>query len=94
MIRLLEKALGLTADDGIRARLLARMSRELLGEPLAGPRRRSLADEALTAARRAGDDSVLAEVLDARLYALWDPAGAAGPADRSGRADRARSGCG
>jgi len=76
LIRLLEKALGRTGDDGIRARLLARMSRELLGDPLAGSRRRSLADEALTAARRAGDDSVLAEVLDARLYALWDPAGA------------------
>jgi tetratricopeptide (TPR) repeat protein len=76
LIRLLEKALGRTGDDDIRARLLARMSRELLGDPLAGPRRRSLADEALTAARRAGDDSVLAEVLDARLYALWDPAGA------------------
>lgn len=27
-------------------------------------------------AGRAGDDSALAEVLDARLYALWDPAGA------------------
>ena len=76
LIRLLEKALGLAADDGTRARLLARMSRELLGDPLAGSRRRSLADEALTAGRRAGDDSVLAEVLDARLYALWDPAGA------------------
>lgn len=76
LIRLLEKALGRTGDDGIRARLLARMSRELLGDPLAGSRRRSLADEALTAARRVGDDSVLAEVLDARLYALWDPAGA------------------
>jgi hypothetical protein len=76
LIRLLEKALGRTGDDGIRARLLARTSRELLGDPLASSRRRSLADEALIAARRAGDDSVLAEVLDARLYALWDPAGA------------------
>ena len=76
LIRLLEKALGRTGDNGIRARLLARMSRELLGEPLAGPRRRSLADEALTAARRAGRRFGLAEVLDARLYALWDPAGA------------------
>lgn len=102
LIRLLEKALSRTGDNGIRARLLARMSRELLGEPLAGPRRRSLADEALTAARRAGDDSVLAEVLDARLYALWDPAGAedrlttAAELIRLGRAagdeDRARDG--
>jgi hypothetical protein len=33
-------------------------------------------DEALMLANRAGDGSALAEVLDARLYALWDPAGA------------------
>src|SRR5262249_60581534 len=64
------------AEDGSRARLLARLSRELLGDPLAGPRRRSLADEALLLANRAGGGSALAEVLDARLYALWDPAGA------------------
>lgn len=76
LIRLFEKALTRSDDDGIRARLLARLSRELLGDPLAGSRRRSLADEALVLARRAGDDSILAEVLDARLYALWDPAGA------------------
>ena len=76
LIRLLEQALTRAADDGVRARLLARMSRELLGNPLAGPRRRSVADEALILGRRAGDDSILAEVLDARLYALWDPAGA------------------
>ena len=76
LIRLLEQALTRADDDGVRARLLARMSRELLGNPLAGPRRRSVADEALILGRRAGDDSILAEVLDARLYALWDPAGA------------------
>ena len=77
LIRLLEAALARTSDDGIRAMLLARMSCELLGDPLALSRRRSLADEALSLARHAGDDAVLAEVLDARLYALWDPAGAA-----------------
>jgi RecA/RadA recombinase len=76
LIRLLEAALAKTSGDGIRAMLLARMSCELLGDPLALSRRRSLADEALRLARRAGDDAVLAEVLDARLYALWDPAGA------------------
>jgi RecA/RadA recombinase len=76
LIRLLEAALARTSDDGIRAMLLARMSCELLGDPLALSRRRSLADEALSLARHAGDDAVLAEVLDARLYALWDPAGA------------------
>ena len=76
VVRLIERALARAADDASRARLLARLSRELLGDPLAGSRRRSLADEALALANRAGDDSALAEVLDARLYALWDPAGA------------------
>jgi tetratricopeptide (TPR) repeat protein len=76
VVRLIEMALARAADDASRARLLARLSRELLGDPLAGPRRRSLADEALMLASRAGDVSALAEVLDARLYALWDPAGA------------------
>jgi hypothetical protein len=56
--------------------LLARMSCELLGDPNALARRRSLADQALRLARHAKDGAVLAEVLDARLYALWDPAGA------------------
>ena len=76
LLRLLEQALPRAADDGSRARLLARMARELLGDPLAGERRRALADEALRSARADGDDQVLAEVLDARLHALWDPAGA------------------
>jgi hypothetical protein len=77
LIRLLEQAAQQAGDDATRARLLARMSRELLGDPLAGSRRRFLADQALAAARAAGDDAALAEVLDARLYVLWDPAGAA-----------------
>src|SRR5690242_19627446 len=47
LVRLLETALPRAADDASRARLLARLSRELLGDPLAGPRRRTLADEAL-----------------------------------------------
>ena len=76
VVRLIEMALTRAADDASRARLLARLSRELLGDPPAGPRRRSLADEALMLASSAGDVSALAEVLDARLYALWDPAGA------------------
>ena len=76
LVRLLEQALPLAADDGTRARLLARLAREQLGDPLAGARRRVVADEALRLARAAGDRGVLAEVLDARLHALWDPAGA------------------
>ena len=59
-----------------RARLLARLAHELLGDSSAGPRRRALADEALKLARDGGEPGMLAEVLDARLHALWDPAGA------------------
>ena len=76
LVRLLEQALHRDADDTSRARLSARLARELLGDPLAGDRRRALADEALRLARGVGDRAVLAEVLDARLHALWDPGGA------------------
>lgn len=77
LVQLLEMALLRTDDDTERARLLARLSRELLGDPLSGRRRRALSDEALALARRGDDGHALAEVLDARLHALWDPAGAA-----------------
>jgi hypothetical protein len=73
LVRLLEEAIRRAADDAVRARLLARLAAALLGEASAGSRRRSLADEALALARRAGDPRTLAEVLDARLHALWDP---------------------
>jgi tetratricopeptide (TPR) repeat protein len=76
LVRLLEGALARTRDDATRARLLARLADALLGDPSAGRRRRELADEALELARRTGDPSTLAEVLDARLSALWDPQGA------------------
>jgi hypothetical protein len=76
LVRLLEAAAGHAAGDGPRARVLARLARELLGDASAAARRRALADEALRLARRSGDPGTLAEVLDARLHALWDPAGA------------------
>lgn len=76
LVRLLETAIGQAGDDRTRARLLARLSAELLGEAPAAPRRRALADEALRLARRVGDPETLAEVLDSRLHALWDPEGA------------------
>ena len=76
LVRLLEVAVGRAADDGTRARVLAGLARELLGDASAATRRRALADEALQLARRTADPGVLAEVLDARLHALWDPAGA------------------
>ena len=76
LIRLLELALPQAPDDATRARLLGRLARELLADPSAGPRRRALTDEAVKLARESQDPGVLAGVLDARLNALWDPAGA------------------
>jgi len=74
LIRLLEMAAGREMEGSLRARVLARLGRELLAEPDAAARRRALADEALALARGTGEPAVLAEVLDARLHALWDPA--------------------
>src|SRR5215469_16961013 len=76
LVRLLEMAIPRAPDEATRARLLARLAHEMLGDASAGPRRRALADEALKLARDSGEPQVLAEVLDARLHALWDPAGA------------------
>ena len=76
LVRLLEMAIPRAPDDSARGRLLARLAHELLGDSSAGPRRRVLADEALKLARDGGEPGTLAEVLDARLHALWDPAGA------------------
>jgi tetratricopeptide (TPR) repeat protein len=76
LVRLLEAAVGRTRDDVTRARLLARLAHELLGDDSGAARRRALADEALGLARQAKDPGLLADVLDARLHALWDPASA------------------
>lgn len=76
LIRLLETAIGRARDDATSARLLARLARELLGDASAAARRRGLADEALRLARHTEDAGVLADVLDARLHALWDQRGA------------------
>ena len=76
LIRLLEMAAARPIDGPVRARVLARLARELLADATAGARRRALTDEALALARAAGEPAVLAEVLDSRLHALWDPAAA------------------
>jgi tetratricopeptide (TPR) repeat protein len=76
LIRLLEAAAQRPVPPGIRARVLARLARELLGDPSGGARRRGLVDEAVTLARETGDPGTIAEVLDSRLHALWDPAAA------------------
>jgi hypothetical protein len=76
LVRLLEAGLTRVTDGDARARLLARLSRELLGDPQAASRRRALMDEALVLARDGRDGRTIAEVLDARLHALWDASGA------------------
>jgi len=76
LVRLLETALPRATSQDARARLLARLARALLGDAVAADRRRGLVQDALAIARRGGDPAVLAEVLDARLHALWDPEGA------------------
>jgi tetratricopeptide (TPR) repeat protein len=76
LVRLVETAAGRAHDDAARARVLARLARELLGDASAAARRRTLTDEAMRLARRAGDAGALADVLDARLHALWDQGGA------------------
>jgi len=73
LMRLLEVAVARASDDATRARLRARLAHELLGDGSAAARRRALVDQALVDARRSGDPSAMAQVLDARLHALWDP---------------------
>ncbi len=71
LVRLLELAVPRAPDDPTRARVLARLARELVGDASARDRRHDLVTEAL---RLAGDDpSASADVLDARLSACWDP---------------------
>ena len=76
LIRLIEIAIAKAADLPARARLLARLARELLGDASAAERRRRLAAEAVGLARESGDPAVQAETLDAQLGAAWDPFGA------------------
>ena len=76
VVGLLEEALAAleSGDDGLRARLLARLAMELYfaGAP---ERRAALAEEAVAIARRIGEPATLAYALRARDTALWGPAG-------------------
>lgn len=74
LVRLLEAAAERPVAPAVRARVLARLARELLADTTALARRRDLADTALGLARASGDPGTVAEVLDSRLHALWDPA--------------------
>ena len=77
VLRLLETAAERhPLPDPVRARVLARLARELLGDSSAADRRRELIDQATALAEQAEDPGVLAEVLESGLHALWDPAAA------------------
>jgi tetratricopeptide (TPR) repeat protein len=73
-VELIEAALQRAAADDLvgRARLLSLLALELAYAPDA-PRRRSLADEALTLARQGDDPHALAQVLRDRALCNWDP---------------------
>jgi hypothetical protein len=78
LVSLLEEALATLGrrEDGVRARLLARLAMELyFGGP--AERRATLVDEALAIARRLGDPATIAYALNARYAALWGPENAA-----------------
>ncbi|GAA0240148.1 AAA family ATPase [Cryptosporangium japonicum] len=77
LVRLLRYAAEQHLPGPLRARVLGRLARELLGDASAAAHRRDLADQALTLARASGDPGTVAAVLDDRLHALWEPAGAA-----------------
>jgi tetratricopeptide (TPR) repeat protein len=76
VVGLLEEALAAlgSGDDGLRARLLARLAMELYFAD-APERRAALAEEAVTTARSVGEPATLAYALGARDAALWGPAG-------------------
>lgn len=76
LIRLLEDAASRALPPATRARVLVRLAGEMLGDPSAPARRRELVDEAVRLARDSDDPGTLAEVLDGRLHAVWDPAAA------------------
>ena len=71
LVELLDRALHGLADrePALLARILARQSFLLLTVRPAEPER--VADQAVAAARRAGDDIALAEALQARHQAIW-----------------------
>lgn len=74
VVRLLELALTRSPPGHLRAQILAKLAHELLGDASASAWRHDLIDEALLLARQTSDPAVLAEVLEARLHALWEPA--------------------
>lgn len=83
LVGMLEEALEALADvdDGMRARLLARLADELYHSD--EPERAELHSErAVELARLSGDPTALGQALLARLYALWRPVGPENRAER------------
>jgi tetratricopeptide (TPR) repeat protein len=71
---ILEALLQLPRDAiGLRARLLGRLSIELLSS-IAPARRAALSSEALDLSRESGDEAVIGYVLAARRVTIWSPA--------------------
>ncbi len=70
-----EEALELLGecDSTLRARVLAGLARNLLAFPDSAERRARLSQEAVEMARRLGDDATLADVIEARHFAVAEP---------------------
>ncbi len=75
LVRLLDEALSALGDEpsALRARVLGRLAMELLYSEETD-RRRNLSAEAVAMARRSGDVAALGFALNARHYAIWEPA--------------------
>jgi DNA-binding CsgD family transcriptional regulator len=74
-IALLEEALSLLADDrgAMRARVMVSLAKALYSVPDMAARRTALGEEAVSIARRLGDEQVLQEVLAGAWWALAEP---------------------
>ncbi len=74
-VALIEEALTALGDGAVprRAQLFARLALSLRHAPETARKRRELSREAVDLARRHGDPSVLASVLDDALWAQWWP---------------------
>ena len=73
VVRLIEIALERATRPADRAALSAQLARELMGDTSTVLRRRGLLDEAAALAEQVGDPRLQAQVIDARLHALWAP---------------------
>ena len=85
VVRLLEAALARDPAPADRAVLLARLARELMGDPTTWSRRARLLREASELADRLDDPGVRAQVVEARLHGLWGPDAAGERADLAGQ---------